>query len=74
MEKATKCKTQAELWEATVIALLGAAVLVVYSPQKQLGSAGDSVPHQPIRAAEAGLLVAGPSTGLQICDTGFIYG
>ena len=40
-------------------------------PTKRPDSAGDCVPYQPIRAAEAGLLAAGPSAGSQICDTGF---
>ena len=40
-------------------------------PAKRPDSAGDCVPYQPIRAAEAGLLAAGPSAGPQICDTGF---
>ena len=40
-------------------------------PAKWPDSAGDCVPYQPIWAAEAGLLAAGPSAGPQICDTGF---
>ena len=40
-------------------------------PAKRPDSADDFVPYQPIRAAEAGLLAAGPSAGPQICDTGF---
>lgn len=51
---------------STVIALLGVAVLVTYSPAERPYSAGDRVSHKPLWAAEVGLLAAGQGAGSSV--------
>lgn len=54
-----------------VIALLGVAVLVTYSPQNGLILLLIAVPYQPLRTAQAGLLDAGQGAGIEVHNTKF---
>ena len=55
---------------STVVALLGIAVLVTYSPQNGRNPAGDRLPGQPAGPADGRRLAGGQGTGPAVCDPG----